>query len=420
MMPHQREVIVAREGLYTGIDLGTSKVVTLIASVRPDGGLLVHGMGEAASDGIQKGRVVDVAAAQASVARSLVEAQRDVGRMANWTYLGVSGSHIVCSNGNSVLHRPGQTLVTREDIVRLMAESQPDIPQGKELLHHIPMDFAVDGFTGVRSPEGLEAETLEVHTHSVTGDIGPLENARNAVEACKLEVRNLVIQSIAAGEAVLSTDEQEVGVVLADIGEGTTDVIIYRGGNPWYSSVIPVGGFQVTRDLAVALGGAPHPVAEKLKIEYGHVMPGTLNPSDEVTIPPFFGKAPGTVPRKNLCEPMHDRAVEMLELVRDKIRLAGLRDLPPGGLVLTGGTAELPGMEDLARRVFHSPVRIGAPRGFPGLPGTLRQPAYSASVGVLLWGIKHQGDRRPRPGAKAGRENGGGFMSRLLHLGRSR
>ena len=411
---------MAREGLYTGIDLGTSKVVTLIASVRPDGGLLVHGMGEAASGGIQKGRVVDVAAAQGAVARSLTEAQRDVGRMANWTYLGVSGSHIVCSNGNSVLHRAGQTLVTREDIVRLMAESQPDIPPGKELLHHIPMDFAVDGFSGVRSPEGLEAETLEVHTHSVTGDIGPLENARNAVEACKLEVRNLVIQSIAAGEAVLSTDEQEVGVVLADIGEGTTDVIIYRGGNPWYSSVIPVGGFQVTRDLAVALGGAPHPVAERLKQEFGHAMPGTLNPVEEIPIPSFFGKAPGTVPRKNLCEPIHDRAVEILELVRDRIRMAGLRDLPPGGLVLTGGTAELPGIEDLAKRVFHSPVRLGTPRGFPGLPGNLRQPAYSASVGVLLWGIKHQGDRRPRPGAKPAKNDGGGFMSRLLHLGRSK
>ena len=411
---------MAREGLYTGIDLGTSKVVTLIASVRPDGGLLVHGMGEAASAGIQKGRVVDVAAAQSSVARSLTEAQRDVGRMANWTYLGVSGSHIVCTNGNSVLHRSGQTLVSREDIVRLMAESQPEIPSGKELLHHIPMNFAVDGFSGVRSPEGLEAETIEVHTHSVTGDIGPLENARKAVEACKLEVRNLVIQSIAAGEAVLSTDEQEVGVVLVDIGEGTTDVVIYRGGNPWYSSIIPVGGFQVTRDLAVALGGAPHPVAERLKVEYGHALPATLNPAEEITIPAFFGKAPGMVPRKNLCEPIHDRALEILELALDKIRLAGLRDMPPGGLVLTGGSAELPGMEDLARRVFHSPVRIGVPRGFPGLPGNLRQPAYAASVGVLLWGIKHQGDRRPRPGAKASRNNGRGLISRLLHLGRSR
>ena len=411
---------MAREGLYTGIDLGTSKVVTLIASVRPDGGLLVHGMGEAPSGGIQKGRVVDVAAAQAAVARSLSEAQRDVGRPANWAYLGVSGSHIVCSNGNSVLHRPPQTVVSREDIVQLMAESQPDIPPGKELLHHIPMEFAVDGFSGVRSPEGLEAETLEVHTHSVTGDIGPLENARNAVEACRLEVRNLVIQSIAAGEAVLSTDEQEVGVVLADMGEGTTDVVIYRGGNPWYTCVIPVGGYQVTQDLAVALGSAPYAVAEKLKLDYGHAIPNSLNATEEVTIPAFFGKRPGTVPRKNLCEPIHDRAVEMLELIQDRIRLAGLRALPPGGLVLTGGTAELPGMEDLARRVFHSPVRLGAPRGFPGLPGQLRQPAYSASVGVLLWGIKHQGDRRPRPGGAKAARNGGGLVSRLLHLGRSR
>ncbi len=411
---------MAREGLYTGIDLGTSKVVTLIASVRPDGGLLVHGMGEAVAGGIQKGRVVDVSAAQAAVSQSLNEAQRDVGRLANWAYLGVSGSHIVCVNGNSVLHRPAQTIVTREDIVRLMADSQPEKLPGKELLHHIPMDFAVDGFSGVRSPEGLEAETLEVHTHSVTADIGPLENARNAVEACRLEVRNLVIQSIAAGEAVLSQDEQEVGVVLADIGEGTTDVIIYRGGNPWYSSVIPVGGFQMTRDLAVALGGAPHPVAERLKQEYGHAMPGNLGTSEEIPIPAFFGKPPGTVPRKNLCDPIHDRALETLELIRDRIRLAGLRDLPPGGLVLTGGAAELPGLEDLAKRVFHSPVRIGTPRGYPGLPGHLRRPAYSASVGVLLWGIKHQGDRRPRQGAKSAKNGGGGLMGRLLHLGRSR
>ena len=190
-----------------------------------------------------------------------------------------------------------------------------------------------------------------------------------------------MIQSIAAGEAVLSQDEQEVGVVLADIGEGTTDIIIYRGGNPWYSSVIPVGGFQVTRDLAVALGGAPHPIAEKLKQEYGHAIPGTLNASEEIPIPAFFGKAPGSVPRKNLCEPIHDRAVELLELVRDRIRLAGLRDLLLGAWCSPGGRRSYQGWRTWQSASSTALSESGLPAGSRDFRVTFAsQPIRQASV----------------------------------------
>ena len=410
---------MAREGLYTGIDLGTSKVVTLIASVRPDGGLLVHGMGEAASDGMQRGRVVDVELAQAAVGQSLNEAQRNLGRLSGWAYLGVSGEHIACINNTASRRVAARSALSREDIEGIITDAKPNIPPGKELLHHIPVDFSIDGLSGVRSPEGLEAETLEVRTHSVTGDSAPLDNARRAVEACKVEVRDLIVQSIAGGEAILSPDEQEVGVVLADIGEGTVDILIYRDGNPWYSSVIPVGGFQLTRDLSIALGGTPHALAERLKLEFGHAMPSALDPSEEVPIPAFFGKLPTVVSRKGMCEPLYERAREILELIMEKVRAAGLQEMPSGGLVLTGGSAGMPGFDELGRRMFRCPVRIGAPGGYSGLPAQLQQPAYSASVGILLWGIKHQGERRDGQGARRSQSDPG-FMGRLLNLGRKR
>ena len=386
---------MAREMFYTAIDLGTTKVCTIIASIRPDGGLLVHGWGIEPSEGMHKGRVVDVRLAQQAVKSSLDKAQRSLGRRVSGAYVGVTGDHITSLNTTGMIkRRRNGSGVSQQDLNQLSEASCPEVPPGKELLHQISMTYVVDGFTGVRSPEGLDADTLEVRCHVVMGDSGPLGSVISAIKGANIAVRSLVLQPLAAGEAVLTEDEQEIGCVLVDIGGGTSDLIIYRGGNPWYTAVLPVGGFQLTRDLSIALGGAPYEVAEELKLTYGYAVPSSVPADEEVMVPSFQGQERHVISRRSLCQSLHARFVETLELIVLKVRQAGLRQFPPGGLILTGGSSEMPGLQELASRVVNAPARISSPRGIPGLPAELRRPAYSTSVGVLLWGMKHHGEQR--------------------------
>ena len=410
---------MAREGLYTAIDLGTSKVCTIVASVRPDGSLLVHGMGIEPSNGMHKGRVVDVEKAKASVKQSIEKAQQDLARPVNWAYVGVSGDHITCQNTTYVLKRPRNgSGVSAREMEELSLRSMPEVPLGKDLLHHVPMNYVVDGLSGVRSPRDLDAETVEIRAHSIMGDAGPLGNVRSSVEGCKVAVRNLVLQPLAAAEAVLTEDEKEIGTVLIDIGGGTSDVAVYRGGNPWYTTVLPIGGFQLTRDLSVALGGAPFSVAEDLKLEYGRAMPGGID-DEEIPLPAFPGRQQPVISRHMLCQALYERIAETLELAMLKLRQAGLREMPPGGLVLTGGSAQLPALEDAAKNLVNAPVRIASPR-VSGLPSDLRKPAYSASVGVLLWCIKHQGEKRAASDSQRAPNGKRGVVGRLLGMASGR
>ena len=219
-------------------------------------------------------------------------------------------------------------------------------------------------------------------------------------------VRSRPIHSIAAGEATLTGDEREMGVVLADIGAGTTDVSIYRHGQPWYSTVIPVGGTQLTRDLAVALR-LPYHMAEEIKVKWGNVLPGLVRGDEEVVIPGAQGQPKRVVKRRGLCEPLHLRMVEMLKVIMLRVTQAGLRQLPTGGLVVTGGASEMAGLKELMEDTLGGPVRIAYPDGIAGLPSQLRKPAFSAGVGALLWGIKHQSERRIY-------QNGGGNYRSLF------
>ena len=276
----------------------------------------------------------------------------------------------------------------------LIQSSYPNVANGKEVLHVIPISYMVDGMTGVRNPITLHADKVQVESHVVVGDAPTLKNLVKAVEGCKLSVRSLVLQPLAAAEAVLTEDEREIGVVLVDIGGGTTDVVIYRSGSPWYTTVIPVGGNQVTRDLSVALG-VPFYIAEELKTKWGHALPDAVAADEEVQIPGFQGQPRRSVKRRGMCQPIHERLTETLKLVVQRARQAGLRNLPTGGLVITGGSAEMRGLQELARKSTGAQVRIAYPRGILGLTAQLKKPAYSASVGTLLWGIKHQGEKRP-------------------------
>ena len=386
---------MAKDIFYTAIDLGTTKVCSIIARIGPEGELKVLGIGTVPSQGMLKGKVSAPEETQEAVKASLDEAQRYLGRGVSWAYLSVSGDHISCVNTTSSLNgERGETPISDHDVMSLVQSSRPIQEDGKEVLHVVPISYTVDGLTNVRNPVGLHAGKVEVESHVVMGESSVLRNLVQSVEAAKVSVRSMVVQPLAAAEAILTEDEREMGAVMVDIGGGTTDVVVIKTGSPWFTSIIPVGGNQVTRDLSVALG-VPFYVAEEIKVKHGHADPNAVDNTEDVHLPGFKGHPIRMVKRRAMCQPIQDRLSETLKLVMVKLRNAGMRQLPPAGMVLTGGTAEMPGLREMAERTTGSPVRIGYPTGILGLPQELRKTAYSASVGTLLWGIKHHGEERP-------------------------
>ncbi len=387
---------MAKELYYTGVDIGSTKVCSIVARVGSEGELKILGTGLTPSKGVQKGRIENINEVQAAVKTSLEEAQRYIGRgVISGVYAGVSGTHITCLNTKEILKNPGEMDdVTPNSIEQLIEASFPPVDSNREVLHIIPIGYRVDGLSGVRNPVGLHAKQVEVEAHVVIGDAVALKNTVRAVQSAKVSVHSLVLQSLASAEATLTGDEREMGTVLVDIGGGTTDLTIYRQGNPWYSAVIPVGGDQLTRDLSVATR-THWQLAEEMKIKWGNVMPELVRVDEEVVIPSYQGQARRVVKRQDLSEPLQARFVELLKLVLLKVRRSGLRQFPTAGLVITGGCAELPGIKELALKTLGGPVRIAYPSGIAGLPSQLRKPAFSTTVGLLLWGIKHQGEKRP-------------------------
>ena len=386
---------MAKEIFYTAVDLGTDKICSIVARVGTEGDLKILGTGIVPAQGIQKGRIESIAEAQTAIRSSLEEAQRYIGRgVISGVYASVSGNHITCLNTKDVLKTPEDfSGLASHQLQHLIESSYPQVDPSQEVLHLIPVGYEVDGLPAVRNPLGLHAKEVEVESHVVLGDAMTLKNTVKTIEASKVSVKSLVLQSLASAEATLTADERELGVVFVDIGAGTSDLAIYRQGNPWYSAIIPVGGRQLSRDLAVALQ-IPYYLADELKIKWGHALPEAVRSDEEVAVPSFQGQPRRTVKRRGLCEPLNLRVVELLKLVLLRVRQAGLRQMPTGGLVLTGGSAEMPGLRELAQKTLGGPVRIAYPQGIAGLPSQLRKPMFSASVGLVLWGIKHQGEKR--------------------------
>ena len=381
-----------RDTFYTAIDIGTSKVTALLSRVGTEGDLKIFGIGVVPSEGIQKGRVENIEEVKASVNAALTEAQRYVGdqSVSSGAYVSVSGSHLSSINRTEILdNQESPDDITARRIDGLLRGSFPNIQHGQQVLHVIPMGYTVDGLSGVRNPMGLAGKLVEVEAHVVIGDAVVLQNTINSVESKDISVRSLVLQGLASAEATLTGDEREMGVVLLDIGAGTSDLVVYRQGAPWFSTVLPLGGYALTRDLAAALR-VPLNVAEEYKIKYGSVDLESVSASEEVELPQVQGQRRRTVPLTAMAEPLHDRMAEIMKLAIAEMRNAGMNDWPIGGLVVTGGGAEMTGLPSLAARIVGEPVRVGYPYGIYGLPDLLRKPKYSAAVGLLLWGIKHQ------------------------------
>ncbi|MFQ6014366.1 MAG: cell division protein FtsA [Anaerolineae bacterium] len=371
------------------IDVGTTKVCTLVGEITEQGRLRIVGVGVAPARGMRKGMVVNVEEATASIAASVEKAERISGYEIEGAFVGVAGEHIKCMNSRGVVaisRRDGG--ITQNDIDRATDAARAiAIPHNREIVHIIPRAYTVDDVDGVRDPLGMQAFRLEVETHIVTAAVPSLHNLVKCVNQAGVEVNELILESLASGEAVLTEPEREAGVVLVDVGGGTTDVAIFIDDSICYSLVLPVGGNHLTNDIAVGLR-TPFSAAEEIKIKYGHALPTEVSRGETVDATVFgeYGRRP--ISRQKLAEIIQARAEEILDLILMEIKRSGYDGLLPAGLVLTGGTSALSGFKDLGREVLQLPVRVGAPHDLEGLIETISSPAYATSVGLLLWSLR--------------------------------
>jgi cell division protein FtsA len=402
------------EEAIVAIDVGTTKVCTLVAEPTEEAELRIVGVGVSPSRGLRKGVVLDVEQATQAITESVEKAEKVSGYSIDSAYVGVSGSHIqgVNSRGIAAISR-GERMIVQDDISRAMDAARAiAIPPSRELLHSIPRGYIVDEQDGVRNPLGLRGFRLEVEAHIVTGATASIHNLVECVQTAGVHVgvENLIVQPIAAGEAVLTDAEKDLGVALVDIGGGTTDMAVFIDGSVWHTVVLPVGGNHLTHDLAVGLR-TPFVVAEALKTKYGHAIPGSIEPDAVIDATSFGDSSHRAVSRVQLAEIVNVRVEEILELILREIKRSGYDGLLPAGVVLCGGTAELAGIKQLAHDTLGLPVRIGTPLGLEGLVESVRDPAHACTVGLLLWALRHGPD-----GRRNGTGDGHGVLQRLARL----
>ena len=382
---------MSKDTIHAAIDVGTSKVCTLVGRLNAFGELEILGIGLVPSRGMKKGMVSNLSEVSQVTQASIREAEAQAGVRITSAYVGLTGSHISSANSRASLdNRPYDLPVGVREVEQVLkACSTYGGSSNAKVLHVIPRGYALDGYWGIVNPVGMFSSKLEVESHVVQGNAAPIDNLAKAISKAKVKVKSLVLEPLASAEAVLVPEEREMGVVLVDIGGGTTDMSIFLDGNLWHTKVIPVGGFQLTRDIAIAFS-TPTQAAEDAKIQYGHAMPDTIDPHEEIRLPGFGEHVTYSVPRQRLCETLRERMEELLRLVMEEIGEAGLESVPPGGLVLTGGSAKIPGLEDLAEEIFPGPVRIGIPRVIGGAPAELEDPSLATALGLLLWDLRQQ------------------------------
>ena len=375
------------ERTIVGIDVGSSKICTLVGDVGDEGDLHVIGVGLVPSRGVRKGVVVNVADATAAIAASVEKAERTSGYKVERAYVGLSGTHISSLNSRGVVGMSRREHgITVEDVDRVLdAAHAVAVPHNQEVVHVIPRGYVVDGQEDVRDPVGMHGFRLEVEAHIVVGSSTSIQNLVKCVEGAGVEVDELVLSSIAAGDAVLMDTEREMGVVLADVGAGVIDIAIFIDGTVWHTVTLGVGGEYVTGDIGIGLR-LPPDVAEQVKVEHGHACAARVPPEDRFTVSSFGGEGRQVVPRWKLAEIVEARVEEMLAMIRQEIKRSGYDGLLPAGVVLCGGTAQLAGIQELARDAFGLPVRVGAPQALHGLVDQVSGPAHAVGAGLIGWG----------------------------------
>jgi len=389
---------LARSERYlVGLDVGTSHVSAIVGEIMDDDGLDIIGIGSAESHGIRRGVVVNLEAAVESIKRAIDAAELTAGVEIDSVHLGLSGTHIKGFNSRGVVAVAGKTReITREDVGRAIdAAKAVALPSGREILHVLPQDFVVDEQDGIGAPVGMTGSRLEVNVHIVTGSASTTQNLIACVNRAGVAVQDTILEQLAANESVLTSDERELGVALVDVGGGTTNFAIFERGSLWHTGVVAIGGDHFTNDIAVGLR-TPIPDAEKVKRRSGCCLSSMVDQDDTIEVASVGGRQPRLMPRRVLSEILQPRAEETFHLLWDAVRTAGYEKSLNSGIVLTGGSALLEGMAEIAEQIFDLPIRRGCPGGVGGLADHVNNPAFATGVGLVMYAHRNHVEQAAR------------------------
>lgn len=385
----------ADDGLIVGLDIGTSKILAIVAELRDDGDLEIIGVGHHPSRGLRKGVVANIESTVQSIQRAVEEAELMAGCQIMSVYAGIAGAHINSLNSQGVVAITDHE-VNREDVERVIEAARAlAIPNNQQVLHILPQDFIIDGQDGIREPVGMSGVRLEAKVHIITGAVSAAQNIIKCIRRCGLNVEDIILEQLASSYAVLDEDEKELGVCMIDIGGGTTDIAVFTEGAIRHTAVLPIAGDQVTNDIAVALR-TPTQAAEEIKKKYGCALTQLAPHGEMIDTPSVGDRAPRKLARSTLAEVIEPRVEELFLLAQAELRRSGFEELVGTGIVLTGGSSKVEGMVELAEEVFHMPVRLGVPQYVGGLSEVVRNPIYSTGVGLVQFGHKHAGAARKK------------------------
>jgi cell division protein FtsA len=375
------------ERIIVGLDIGTTKICAVVGEVS-QGEINIIGVGTHPSVGLRKGAVVNIESTVESIKKAVEEAEVMAGCDISSVYVGIAGGHIKGFNSHGIIAIKGRE-ITQQDVDRVIeAASAVAIPMDRETIHVIPQEFVVDDQEAIQNPVGMTGIRLETRIHIVTGAVS---SARNIIKCCNqagLDVCDIVLESLASGEAVLTPEEKELGCALADMGGGTTDLAIFKGNNIKHTFELTLGGHNLTNDISIGLR-TPLLEAEKIKIGHGTCLPGNIRPGETIDVPGVGGRGVRNLPKDILAEILEPRVEEMFSLLRSEIVNHGLEQSYPSGLVLTGGSALLDGITEIVESVFSVPVRLGVPRNITGLKDVVNNPAFATAVGLVIFGSRN-------------------------------
>ena len=395
--------------MIVGLDIGTSKVVAIVGEITPDGGIEVVGIGSHPSKGMKKGVVVNIESTVASIQRAVEEAELMAGCQIHSVYVGIAGSHIRSLNSHGIVAIKDRE-VFAADLDRVIDAAQAvAIPADQKVLHILPQEYVIDNQEGIKEPLGMSGVRLEAKVHLVTCAVNAAQNIEKCIRRCGLDVEDIILEQLASSYSVLTEDERELGVCLVDIGGGTSDIAIFTEGSIRHTGVIPIAGDQVTNDIAMALR-TPTQHAEEIKIKYACALTQLAGADETIKVPSVGERPPRDLSRQALAEVVEPRYDELFTLVQAELRRSGYEDMVPAGIVLTGGTAKMEGVVELAEEIFHMPVRVGYPQAVQGLNDIVRNPIYATGVGLLMYGLENQDDGG-RP-ARSGGSGEGNWLDR--------
>lgn len=377
-----------RDSLVVGLDIGTTKICALVAEIKSDKPEII-GVGIAPSKGLRKGVVINIEATVQSIRKAIDDAEEMAGCKIQTVFAGIAGSHIRGFNSHGIVALQDRE-VKKEDVERVMAAAKAvAIPIDREVIHVLPQSFIIDDQDGIKEPLGMSGVRLEARVHIVTGAITSAQNIVRSAQRCGLVVEDIVLEQLASANAVLSEDEKELGVAMVDIGGGTTDIAVFAKGSIQHTSVIPIGGQHLTNDIAVGLR-TPQESAEEIKKKYGSASAVLIGKDEVIEVPSIGGRPDRILRRQILSDILEPRIQEIFELVAEALNREGLKEIIPSGVVLTGGSAMLPGVIEAAEEILGLPVRRGIPHHVGGLHHLVSHPSFATAVGLVLYGERER------------------------------